>query len=203
VTAAGKVPVDMADLPVDLLAISGHKLHAPKGVGVLYCRKGTPFAPMMDGSTQERGRRPGTENVPGIVGMGKACELAAGKLDHYRTEVRRLRDRLEDGLVGAIADTRVNGRGAPRIPTTTNVMFAGVDAGALLLLLDEVRICASAGSACASRAGRVSPTLLAMGLSPEEAAASIRFSLSAWTTEADIDYCVDRIPGLITRLRGR
>ena len=151
VTAAGKVPIDLAGLPVDLLAVSGHKLHAPKGVGVLFCRKGTPFAPLMDGSTQERGRRPGTENVPGIVGMGKACEIAAGKLDYYNTEVRRLRDRLEDGLIGAIEDTHVNGRNVSRVPTTSNVMFRGVDAGALLLLLDEAGICASAGSACSSR----------------------------------------------------
>jgi cysteine desulfurase len=203
VTAAGKTPIDMSRLPVDLLAVSGHKLHAPKGVGVLFCRKGTPFAPMMDGSTQERGRRPGTENVPGIVAMGKACDIAAGKQEHYDTEVRRLRDRLEDGLVGAIEDTHVNGRGAPRLPTTSNVLFRGVDAGAHLLLLDGAGICASAGSACSSRAGKVSTTLLAMGLSPEDAAASIRFSLSAWTTEDDVDYCVDTIPGIVGKLRSR
>ncbi len=203
VTAAGKIPLDMAAMPIDLLAVSGHKLHAPKGVGVLFCRKGTPFEPMMDGSTQERGRRPGTENVPGIVAMGKACEIAAGKQDYYDTEVRRLRDRLEDGLVGAIEDTHVNGRGAQRLPTTSNVLFRGIDAGAMLLLLDEAGICASAGSACSSRAGKVSPTLLAMGLTPEDAAASIRFSLSAWTTEEDIDYCIDIIPGIVDKLRGR
>jgi cysteine desulfurase len=203
VTAAGKVPVDLSELPVDLLAASGHKLHAPKGVGALFCRKGTPFAPSMYGSAQERGRRPGTENVPGIVGMGKVCEIAAGKMEHYDTEVRRLRNRLEDGLVDAIPETRVNGAGAPRIPTTTNVMFRGVDARDMLLLMDQEGICASAGSACASGAGKVSAVLTAMGLSPEDAAASIRFSLSAWTTEADINYVVDRIPPIVRRLRQR
>lgn len=201
VTAVGKVPIDLSRLPVDLLAISGHKFHAPKGIGVLYCRNGTPFEAVMAGAGQERGRRPGTENVPGIVGMGKACELAAQKLDYYDTEVRRLRDRFESRLLDTIDDVAINGARAPRIPNTSNVLFRGVDAHAMLTLMDEVGICASAGSACKSRAGQVSAVLLAMGLPPEDAGASIRFSLSAWTSEDDIDYAVDEITHIVERMR--
>jgi cysteine desulfurase len=201
VTAVGKVPIDLSKVPVDLLAISGHKFHAPKGIGVLFCRNGTPFESAMAGSSQERGRRPGTENVPGIVGMGKACELAALKLDYYDSEVRRLRDRFEERLSESIPDIVVNGARSPRIPNTSNVLFRGVDAHAMLTLLDEVGICASAGSACKSRAGQVSAVLLAMGLAPEDAAAAIRFSLSAWTTDDDIDYAVAEIPPIVDRMR--
>lgn len=201
VTAVGKIPIDLSQLPIDLLAISGHKFHAPKGVGVLVCRNGTPMEPPMLGAAQERGLRPGTENVPGIVAMGKACELAAQKLDYYDTEVRRLRDRFEVGLVDAIPDTSVNGARSPRIPNTSNVLFRGVDAHAMLVLLDEVGICASAGSACKSKAGQLSAVLVAMGLAPEDAAASIRFSLSAWTTDEDVDYALAEIPEIVARMR--
>jgi cysteine desulfurase len=203
VTAMGKVPIDLSRLPADLLAASGHKFHAPKGVGVLFCRTGTPFAPVMDGSAQERGRRPGTENVPGIVGLGRACDIAAGKMEFYDTEVRRLRDRLEAGLTEAIPGAHVNGAGAPRIPTTTNVTFPGVDARDVLLLMDEAGICASAGRACSSGAGAGSAVLLAMGRSEADAAASIRFSLGAWTTGTDIDYVVETVPPIVERLRER
>jgi cysteine desulfurase len=201
VTAVGKVPIDLSRLPVDLLAISGHKFHAPKGVGVLFCRNGTAFEPPMSGAGQERGRRPGTENVPGIVGMGKACELAALKLDYYDREVRRLRDRFETGLLETTPDVVINGVGSRRVPNTSNVMFRGIDAHAMLTLLDEVGICASAGSACKSRAGQVSAVMLAMGLDPQDAAAAIRFSLSAWTTEDEIDYAVTEIPQIVDRMR--
>lgn len=201
VTAVGKVPIDLSRLQADLLAISGHKFHAPKGVGALFCREGTAFVAPMTGAGQERGRRPGTENVPGIVGIGKACELAALKLDHYAGEVRRLRDRFETGLLEALPDIAINGARSPRIPNTSNVLFRGVDAHAMLTLLDHVGICASAGSACKSRAGQVSAVLLAVGLAREDAAASIRFSLSAWTTEDDIDYAVAEIPQIVERMR--
>ena len=201
VTAVGKVPIDLSKFPVDLLAISGHKIHAPKGVGVLYCRSGTPLEPQMLGAGQERGRRPGTENVPGIVAMGMACEVAAQKLKTYDTDVRRLRDRFEAGLLDAIPDAIVNGANSPRIPNTSNVLFRGVDAHAMLLLMDEVGICASAGSACKSRAGQVSAVLMAMGLAPEDAGASIRFSLSAWTGDEEIDYALTEIPKIIARMR--
>jgi len=201
VTAVGKVPIDLSTLPVDLLAISGHKIHAPKGVGVLYCRRGTPFEPPMLGAGQERGRRPGTENVPGIVAMGMACEMAAQKLKTYDTAVRRLRDRFESRLLDAIPDAIVNGANGPRIPNTSNVLFRGVDAHAMLLLMDEVGICASAGSACKSRAGQVSAVLMAMGLAPEDAGASIRFSLSAWTDDEEIDHAITEIPKIVERMR--
>jgi cysteine desulfurase len=201
VTAVGKVPIDLSRLPVDLLAISGHKFHAPKGVGVLFCRKGTPIEPPMLGATQERSLRPGTENVPGIVAMGAACELALQKLDYYDVEVRRLRDRFERALLDAIPDTFVNGARSPRIPNTSNVLFRGVEAHALLVLMDEVGICASAGSACKSKAAQASAVLMAMGLTPKDAAASIRFSLSAWTTDEDIDYAVTEIPKIVARMR--
>jgi cysteine desulfurase len=201
VTAVGKVPFDLSRLPVDLLAISGHKFHAPKGIGVLFCRNGTRFDPPMAGANQERGRRPGTENVPGIVGIGKACELAARKLDYYDTEVRRLRDRFEAGLLASIPDAAVNGARSPRVPNTSNVMFRGVDAHAMLRLLDEAGICASAGTACKSKGGQASAVLGAMGLAAEDAAASVRFSLSASTTEEDVDYAVDEIPKIVATMR--
>jgi len=201
VTAAGKVPLDLRRVPVDLLAISGHKLHAPKGVGVLFCREGVPLTSAMQGAGQERGRRPGTENVPGIVGMGVACELAAGKTGYYDREVRRLRDRLESGLAAAVPDITVTGAAVPRVPNTSNVVFRGVNSGEMLVALDGAGICASAGTACKSASGQVSGVLLAMGLEPEYAAAAIRFSLSAWTTENDIDYVVDAVPPLVAKLR--
>lgn len=201
VTAAGKVPIDLRKIPVDLLAMSGHKLHAPKGVGVLFCREGVPLTSAMLGAGQERGRRPGTENVPGIVGMGVACELAAGSVDVYDTGVCRLRDRMEDGLTATIPDIAITGAAVPRVPNTSNVVFRGVNAGDMLQALDGAGICASAGTACKSASGQVSGVLLAMGLEPQDAAAAIRFSLSAWTTEDDIDYVIDAIPALVTKLR--
>jgi cysteine desulfurase len=202
VTAAGKVPIDLRKIPVDLLAISGHKLHAPKGVGVLFCREGLRLTSAMQGAGQERGRRPGTENVPGIVGMGVACELAANKTACYDTEVRRLRDRLESGLASAIPDLTFTGAEVPRVPNTSNVVFRGVSAADMLVALDGAGICASAGTACKSASGQVSGVLLAMGLEPEDAAAAIRFSLSAWTTEDDINYVVGAVPPLVAKLRG-
>jgi cysteine desulfurase len=164
-------------------------------------RKGTRWAPVFLGGSQERGRRPGTENVAGIVAMAAACDYAQQHIEQYRTEVRRLRDRFEAELSSAIPDVFVNGRGCERLPNTSNVGFPGLDAHAMLVLLDEVGICASAGSACHSGAAQPSHVLAAMGLSPEEAASCIRFSLSAMTTEDEIAYCTEQIPQIVRRMR--
>jgi cysteine desulfurase len=169
---------------------------------VLFCREGQRLTSAMQGAGQARGRRPGTENEPGIVGMGVACELAANKTACYDTEVRRLRDRLESGLASAIPDLTFTGAAVPRVPNTSNVVFRGVSAADMLVALDGAGICASAGTACKSASGQVSGVLLAMGLEPEDAAAAIRFSLSAWTTEDDINYVIGAVPPLVVKLRG-
>jgi cysteine desulfurase len=201
VQAVGKLPVDMRTLDADLLSISAHKFHGPKGVGALVVRRGTRWTPVFFGGGQERNRRPGTENVPGIVGMAAACDYAEAHLAHYQTEVRRLRDHLERELLGNIPDSFVNGSGSERLANTSSLGFLGVDGHAMLVLLDEVGICASAGSACKSGAGLPSHVLAGMGLAPEAAAACLRFSLSALTTEDEIGYCIERIPGIVERMR--
>lgn len=201
VQAVGKVPLRLDHIGVDMFAISAHKFHGPKGVGALVVRKGTRWAPVFLGGSQERGRRPGTENVAGIVAMAAACDYAASHLAHYQTEVRRLRDRFEDELLAAIPDTFVNCRECERLPNTSNIGFEGIDAHALLVLLDEVGICASAGSACHSGASEPSHVLAAMGLPPALADCCIRFSLSAMTTEKEIEYCTEHIPRIVERMR--
>ena len=201
VQAVGKVPFGVSDPGADMLSISAHKFHGPKGVGALVLRKGTRFEPVLLGGGQERGRRPGTENVAGIVAMARACELARDHLDYYQSEVRRLRDRLEQGIIEKVSDVVVNGAGSERLPNTTSIRFAGVEGRAMLVLLDEVGICASAGPACHSGAGTPSHVLSAMGLSPEEGASTMRFSLSRLTTEDDVDYALEKIPGVVDRMR--
>ena len=201
VQAIGKVPVDFKKLGADTIAMSGHKLHGPKGVGALVLRKGTRWAPVFLGGSQERSRRPGTENVAGIAALGTACDYARGHVAHYQTEVRRLRDRLENEILARVPDAFVNGIDSERLPNTTNIGFRGVDGHALLVLLDEAGICVSAGAACKSGAGLPSHVLPAMGLSPEEAASSLRFSLSSLTTAAEIDACIELIPPIVARLR--
>lgn len=201
VQAIGKIPLDLSRLAIDMIAISGHKFHGPKGVGVLFCRRGVPCKPVFFGGSQERGRRPGTENVPGIVGIAKACELAAKNLDHYGSEVRRLRDKFESTMLATVPDTRINGGGPPRLPNTSNIVFRGVDGRSMLLLMDEAGVYASAGSACKTGAGVPSPVLAAMGVPIEEAVGSVRFSLSASTSEADIDYALEIIPPIVERMR--
>jgi cysteine desulfurase len=201
VQAVGKIPIDLAALPVDMLSLAAHKFHGPKGVGALFVRKGTRWAPVFLGGSQERSRRPGTENVPGIVATAAACDFAASHLAQYGTEVRRLRDRFEQEMRARIPEVFVNGATCERLPNTSNIGFAGTEAHALLVLLDEVGICASAGSACKSGAGAGSHVLAAMGLSPAEAAACLRFSLSALTTDAEIDTCAAEIPRLVERMR--
>jgi cysteine desulfurase len=201
VQGVGKVPIRLDKMGADLLAISAHKFHGPKGVGALVVKKGTRWSPVFLGGSQERGRRPGTENVAGIVAMGAACEYAQSHLAYYDTRVRAQRDRFEAALVESIPDVFINGAACERLPNTSNIGFTGIDGHAMLVLLDEVGICASAGSACHSGATVPSHVLAAMGLTPDEAASCIRFSLSAMTTDEDIAYCVDTIPRIVQRMR--
>jgi len=201
VQSTGKIPIDMKKNGIDMLSISGHKLHAPKGIGVLYVRRGTKFSPFMIGGHQEKGRRGGTENTPGIIGMGKACELAARHLVTENTSVRRLRDRLETALLKRIPQSRVNGDLLQRLPNTTNISFEFVEGEGILLLMNEYGICASSGSACTSGSLQPSHVLRAMGVPFTMAHGSIRFSLSIYSTEAEIDFVIEKLPPIIERLR--
>jgi cysteine desulfurase len=197
----GKVPLNLAKSPINLLSLSGHKLHAPKGVGVLYVKKGTRIAPFLLGGHQEGGRRAGTENVPGIVGLGKACELAARHMDDENTRVKALRDKLEREILRSCPDSRVNGDRNNRLPNTTNISFEYVEGEAILLLLDRYGICASSGSACTSGSLEPSHVLRAMGVPFTAAHGSIRFSLSRYNTEDEVDFTIDKMPDIINRLR--
>lgn len=200
VQAAGKLPLDMTMTEVDLLTISGHKLHAPKGVGLLYIRRGTRFRPLILGGGQEKGRRSGTENIPGIVGLGRACELAAEYLEDGVQKTRRLRDRLERSILSDIPNASLNGVPELRVPNTTNVSFENVEGEAVLLLLDEAGICASTGSACSTGALEPSHVLKAMGISPARIQGSIRFSLSRYTTLDEVERVLQERPPIIFRL---
>jgi cysteine desulfurase len=201
VQAVGKIPISLQDMPVDYLVLSGHKLHAPKGVGALYVRRGTPFRPFLIGGHQERGRRAGTENTPGIVALGRAMELAVAGIEDENTRVKALRDRLEAGLVAAIPDSIINGDPENRLPNTTSIAFKYVEGEAILLLLDTFGICASSGSACTSGSLEPSHVLRAMGVPFTFAHGSIRFSLSRYTTDAEVDTVLTEMPGVIERLR--
>jgi cysteine desulfurase len=197
----GKMPLDLSKGPLNLLSLSGHKLHAPKGVGVLYVRKGTRIAPFMLGGHQEGGRRAGTENVPGIIGLGKACELAARHMKDENTKVRALRDKLEKAVLATCPDSRVNGDREHRLPNTTNISFEYIEGEAILLLLDRHGICASSGSACTSGSLEPSHVLRAMGVPFTAAHGSIRFSLSRYNTEQEVDFTIAKMPEIINRLR--
>jgi cysteine desulfurase len=201
VQAVGKIPINLADNAIDMLALSGHKLHAPKGVGALYIRKGTKFAPFLLGGHQEHGRRGGTENVAGIVGLGKAAELAGARIEEENTRVRALRDRLENALLAKIPNALVNGDREHRLPNTTSIAFEFVEGEAILLLMDEHNICASSGSACTSGSLEPSHVLRAMDVPFTAAHGSIRFSLSTYTTDAEIDLVIEKLPPIIDRLR--
>lgn len=201
VQAVGKLPIDLKNLPVDMLTLSGHKLHAPKGVGALYIRRGTAFRPFLIGGHQEHGRRGGTENTAGLIALGRAMELAAAGVEHENTHVKALRDRLEQGLLAAIPNAMVNGDTENRLPNTSSVAFKYVEGEAILLLLDQYGICASSGSACTSGSLEPSHVLRAMGVPFTFAHGSIRFSLSRYTTEADIDTVLREMPGIIETLR--
>jgi cysteine desulfurase len=201
VQAVGKLTIDVTKLPVDMLSLSGHKLHAPKGIGALYVRKGTRFYPYIIGGHQENGRRAGTENVASIIGFGKACELAAENLEHEIPYLSRLRDKLERNLLKCCPDVRINGNTEYRLPNTTNISFEYVEGEAILLRLNEYGICASSGSACTSGSLEPSRVLRAMGTPFTAIHGSIRFSLSRYNTEDEIDKVLDIVPKIIKELR--
>lgn len=201
VQAVGKVPMNLHDMPVDFLALSGHKIHAPKGIGVLYIHKGTRFRPFLRGGHQERGRRAGTENVPYIIGMGMAAKLASDHMEQERITVSALRDRLEKGLLAAIPDAVINGDTENRLPNTTSIAFKYVEGEAILLMIDRFGICASSGSACTSGSLEPSHVLRAMGVPFTYAHGSIRLSLSRYNTQEEVDTVIKEFPAVIAGLR--
>ncbi len=201
VQAVGKIPLNMAASTVDMLSLSGHKLHAPKGIGILYLRKGTPFRPFLVGGHQERSRRAGTENTAAIIALGKACRMAGEWLEDENSRVLGMRDRLEKELLAIIPHSRINGGGAERLPNTLSIAFEFVEGEAILLLLSEKGICASSGSACTSGSLEPSHVLRAMGVPFTCAHGSIRFSLSRFTTDEEIDAVIRELPPVIQRLR--
>src|SRR5437016_7223595 len=201
VQAAGKLPIDVQKIECDLLSIAGHKMHAPQGVGALYVRKGTQLQPMVYGGSHERSRRAGTENVPGIVGVGKAAEIAAEAFRSGGVEsIGQMRDRIQATIL-AVEATGVNGEGASRVPNTANIYFDHIEGEATVIALDLKGVAVSTGAACSSGAIEPSHVLTAMGLSPERARGSIRFSLGKHNSEADVDYALSILPGAIARLR--
>jgi cysteine desulfurase len=197
--SVGKIPVDVADLGVDLLTVAGHKLYAPKGVGALYIREGVRLATFMHGAGHESGRRAGTENVIGIAGLGAACEVAGRDLEANGERMRKTRNRLQEGIVNAVPEVRVNGHPEKRLPNTLSVGFRGLDAGALLGSMEE--LAASAGAACHGSSVEVSKTLRAMGVPLEWARGTIRLSTGKYTTEGEVDRAVEIIASAVKRLR--
>ena len=197
----GKMNIDVKAVGVDFLSLSAHKLHAPKGIGLLYVKRRTKYLPYIIGGHQERGRRGGTENAANIVAFGRAAELALSRLDDENTRVRLLRDRLEGAILGTIPDTVRNGAKEPRLPNTTTIAFDFVEAEAILMLLDQIGICASSGSACTTGSLDPSHVLTAMGLSPARARGSVRFSLGFYNTDEDVDYLLKHLPPIIAKLR--
>lgn len=200
VQAVGKVPINLKEMEVDLFALSGHKLHAPQGIGALYVREGVKLPPFIIGGAQERGRRAGTSAVPNIVGLGAACELAARFDEHERIET--LRDKLETTILKQVPNARVNGTTDPakRLPNTSNISFEYVEGENILIHLDQIGVCVSTGSACHSTTKQSSPTLRAMNVPYTAAQGSIRFSLGRYNTEPEIDYTLEKLPGIISKL---
>jgi cysteine desulfurase len=201
VQAAGKVKIDLKEVGADFVSLSAHKLYAPKGIGALYIKRHTRFQPYVMGGGQERGRRGGTENVPYIVGFGRASELALVRLNDQQTRVRALRDRLEQEVLRLIPDTAVNGSGENRLPNTSNIAFQGIEAEGVLMLLDQAGVCASSGSACTTGSLDPSHVLVAMGCSAARARASVRFSLGIYSSDSDVDRLLDVLPGIVEKLR--
>jgi cysteine desulfurase len=201
VQSAGKIPIDVNTLGIDLLSLSGHKLYAPKGIGALYVRGGTRLRQLLYGGHHQRGFRPGTENVAGIVGLGKAAEIARASLAADAQRIAALRDKLEAGLLAHVPDARVNARNAPRTPNTTNLLFPGIEGEALVIALDLKGLACSTGAACSSGAVEPSHVLTAIGLSAEDARASLRFSLGRHTTKREIDFALSVIPAAVAQLR--
>jgi len=201
VQAVGKFPIDLKAIDIDMLSLSGHKLHGPKGVGALYVRRGTKYTPFMIGGHQEKGRRGGTENVASIIGLGKACELAAAYLSDNNNHVEQLRDKLENEILKRVPNTIINGDRNHRLPNTTSIAFEYVEGESILLMMDEFGICASSGSACTSGSLEPSHVLRAMGVPFTAAHGSVRFSLSKYNTEEEIDFIIEKLPPIIERLR--
>ena len=201
VQAVGKIPLNLDKSNIDLLSLSGHKLHAPKGVGVLYIRKGTRISPFIIGGHQEKSRRAGTENVAGIVALGKAAQLAEETIGQENTKVKKLRDRLETAILKNCRDAKLNGDKINRLPNTTNISFEFIEGEAILLSLDQFGICASSGSACTSGSLEPSHVMRAMGVPFTAAHGSIRFSLSRYNTEEEVDFVIEKIPAMVNRLR--
>ena len=201
VQAIGKIPIRLADAKINFLSLSGHKLHCPKGVGVLYANRRTKFAPYVIGGGQENGKRAGTENVSSIVGLGKACEIAGEFMAHEATEVRGLRDGFEAGILARIEGSQVNGDVENRLPNTSNLAFEAVDSEGVLMLLDQHGICCSSGSACTTGAVHASHVLKAMGFSDDRARASLRFSFSRFNTREEVAGALEILPRVIGKLR--
>lgn len=201
VQTPGKVVLDVRAIGANMLSLSAHKLHAPKGIGMLYVKKNTKFVPYVIGGGQEKGRRGGTENVPYIMGFGKAAEMAAGQIEEENGRIRKLRDKLEQGILKNIPRTSRNGAREPRLPNTTNISFEGIEAEAILNLLDQAGICASSGSACTTGSITPSHVLTAMGLPPKRARSCVRLSLGIYNTEDEVDYVLGVLPDIAAKLR--
>ncbi len=201
VQAVGKIPLNLSEMPIDMLSLSGHKLHAPKGVGALFVKRGVRFRPFFIGGHQERGRRGGTENVAGIVALGKAAELAEKEMADDNSRIKALRDRLEKGILERIPVVRINGDVEHRLPNTSNISFELIEGESILLLLDQLGICASSGSACTTGSLEPSHVLRAMGLPLTAAHGAVRFSFSRFNTQEEVDYILEYLPGIVQRLR--
>lgn len=201
VQTVGHLPIDVNAMNIDILSMSGHKFYGPKGIGAIYIRKGTRIIPFMHGGGQERKKRAGTHNVPGIVGLGKAAEIAAARMEEEASHLVRLRDKLIKGILDRVEDVRLNGHPTERLPNNVNVCVEGAEGEAMLLSLDMEGICVSSGSACTSGTLNPSHVLLAMGISPEIAHGSLRLTLGRSTTEAEIDFFLDVLPPIVERLR--
>lgn len=201
VQAVGKIPIELEDSPIHMLSLSGHKLHAPKGVGVLYLKRGTRFRPLLRGGHQERGRRAGTENVTSIIGLGVACELAMANLEHENTVVKAMRDRLQEGILSAVPNAFVTGDPDNRLPNTLNIAFEYIEGEAILLLMNKKGIAASSGSACTSGSLEPSHVMKAMGIPYTAAHGTVRFSLSRYNTMEEIERVIAEVPPIVAQLR--
>ncbi|MGI1670177.1 MAG: cysteine desulfurase NifS [Neptuniibacter sp.] len=201
VQAVGKIPVNLKESNIHLLSLSGHKLHAPKGVGVLYLKRGTRFRPLLRGGHQERGRRAGTENVASIIGLGKACELAMQNIEFENTHVKEMRDRLEEGILAAVPHSFVTGDPDNRLPNTASIAFEYIEGEAILLLMNKVGIAASSGSACTSGSLEPSHVMRAMGIPYTAAHGTVRFSFSRYNTMEEVERVIEEIPPIVAKLR--